>query len=176
MANTLLPINPSFDRILTARDFAKSKGYNTTIAWYRAATQVGFDFPLPESLEPEGEPAVAFIDYGRWLAKCPACGGCEAADPKQPLFYCLGCGNYENEGKVRPVTFPADYAAIEKELLKRPVITKQGRNAYERASLAIPRVFVPGKGFLSRSWTPDQTLSDIKRENRDALQYIQSLR
>lgn len=151
------------DRILWAKDFANTRGYKATRDWYLAQTRTGYDTPFVDC-DPEGKPVASFVDFGRWIAQCE-CGGAEAIDPDAPFFYCLCCGNPENEGKPRPVILPEDWQAIERELLRRPVRMRGGRNAYERATMAEAAIVVEA-GPLSRSWTPDESLEDLKRQNK----------
>lgn len=151
------------DKILTARDFVKTMGFDSLRDYYRARTSApGYETPFVDA-EPEGEPVDAFVDYGRWIARCE-CGGAEAVDYDDPIFYCLACGNMTNNGKPRPVNMPDEWQEIERLLLKRPVRLRGGRNAFERATMAEPVVSTE-HGQLSRTWLPGETLDDIKRQN-----------
>ncbi len=106
----------------------------------------------------------ARVDFGRWLADCE-CGGAEYVDPEVPVFFCNSCGNVEFNGDVRPVEFPneATRQMIEKTLLTRQVDDSRGADAIERAMTARPLI----RG-LSRSWDPWESVSDLKKQNREA--------
>ena len=68
----------------------------------------------------EGDPVIAVINHGRWLAHCE-CGGAELVNPVSGAgFYCLSCYNEGNKGKPRPVDVPDKVRFIENQLLKRP--------------------------------------------------------
>lgn len=62
------------------------------------------------------EPVPARIDGGAWLISCE-CGNAPLTDPDPAwrVARCFQCGNVYTR-----VIFPADYAAIETEMLKRP--------------------------------------------------------
>ena len=101
----------------------------------------------------------ARVDFGRWMADCPDCNGCEYVDPDDPFFFCLSCGNVMLEGYARRVVFPKNMAEIEKELVRRPVNDLIGSNDVDRAMKARP--IYPG---LSRSWNPHETVTDLKNQ------------
>jgi hypothetical protein len=69
-----------------------------------------------------GDAVYAYVNWSRWIARCPHCGGREAVNPhkKNEGFFCLSCANYMNGGLPRPIIYPANYKDIEKELEKRP--------------------------------------------------------
>jgi hypothetical protein len=80
---------------------------------------------------------VAFVDFGRWVAKCE-CGGIGYVDPDTPIHFCVRCGN-GNSGCARPVIFPDNRDAIEDAILSIPVIEPDSNvNAIERARLSRP--------------------------------------
>lgn len=96
------------------------------------------------------ESAVAYVNFGRWVADCPAvpCAhpltaeravGAEYVAPGLP-FMCQWCWNQDIEGRFRHVDFPADRETLEVELLKR--IEPDTRN-----------------------WLPGETLADLQIEN-----------
>lgn len=152
------------DKILTASDFAKVAGFKDAREMMRARTAAIYDTP---PVEGEAPPVVARVDFGRWLADCE-CGGAELIDPADPFFYCYSCGNFAHGGIIRPVIVPDGGVRdrIEALLLQRPVKTQRGRNALERAAMAVPAIVVEGKGPLSRSWNPDETTDDLKEQNK----------
>lgn len=66
-----------------------------------------------------GSPVIAYINAGRWLARCE-CGGCEFVDLEQPLFMCCSCWNAGVGHRWRVVRLPRARAEIEAVLLARP--------------------------------------------------------
>lgn len=63
-------------------------------------------------------PVVAYVNHGRWLADCPACGNGMAASREWNLALCIcGCGAI-----YAAVVFPPDADAIEHELVDLPVV------------------------------------------------------
>lgn len=115
------------------------------------------------SIDVSKDEVYARIDFGRWIADC-VCGGAEYVDYDDPVFFCLSCGNSSVNKKLRPVVFPNNYKAIEKEILKRPVKTT-GIKINDKAMSARPQKYV-GRKPLSRSWNPNETLADIKAQNK----------
>lgn len=97
-----------------------------------------------------GAPVLAFVDFGRWVAKCE-CGGLGYVDPDTPIYFCVRCGN-GGTGCARPVQFPANLDEIEEMILMIDVVEQGGGNAIERARLARPvdlsrpRNWYPGQG------------------------------
>lgn len=149
------------DRILTARDYAKIENFRSVkerIQGRCERAQGMIDTPF-EDVKPKGKAVKAEINAGRWIANCE-CGGAEAVDPEEPIFYCFACGNAANQGKPRPVVFPENTDEIEVLLLQRPVTFTNGTNEIARMVNAIP-VGYP------RSWRPDETIEDLKQQNRE---------
>ena len=70
-----------------------------------------------------GDPVIAKISYGRWVATCPVCGetAVENVDPSDPVFFCFNCCNHDNDFHFRPVSFPVmgDQKLIEVALMQR---------------------------------------------------------
>ncbi len=94
--------------------------------------------------------AVARVNWGRWLADCPAvpcvhpvtgerAAGAEYVAAGFP-FMCQWCWNQDIDGRFREVEFPAEYDAIEAVLVAR--IEPESRN-----------------------WTPGETVVDLQVEN-----------
>ena len=73
---------------------------------------------LVKRTEIEGE-VVARVDWGRWLADCPYCGGAELVSRKTGIFYCLSCGMADQGGRPMRAVFPDDLEEIEAELTTR---------------------------------------------------------
>lgn len=150
------------ERIFDADDLAARDGAKTHREWIvlvcrdRAKKNL-LDTPFTGKIS--GDPAPAFVDFGRWLAKCPDCNGAEYVSFEDKIFYCFSCGNYANCGDGRPVKFPRNRKAIENELLKRPQIFTAGGNPLARQFHA--RAKLPQ---LSRTWNVDETIEDLQEQ------------
>lgn len=90
--------------------------------------------------------AVARIDWGRWLADCPAvpcahpvtaerAAGAEYVAPGLP-FMCQWCWNQNIEGRFREVDFPAEKKALEALMLHRPEVDMRSWNPSESLAQA----------------------------------------
>ena len=97
---------------------------------------------LGDPAAPSGESVAAYVNVGRWLGRCPDCGGCEHVDFELPIFMCASCWNVANGYQWRAITLPGEREAIEGALLRRP----------QKAN---------------RNWTPKETASDLVVENRE---------
>lgn len=89
-------------------------------------------------------PAVAEVNQGRWVARCPFCPSAQVVSPDDPRFLCAGsdgCSNAPVQGAFVPVVFPdaETRAGIEAALLKRP-------------------------DMVNRNWTAE-TVDDLTKEN-----------
>lgn len=151
-------------RLITARDVARRGGHSTVtkflLALMERSIERGYFQTRWDGEHVGGAPAVAFVDFGRWLARCE-CGQHNYVDPHDAVMFCARCGN-GNSGLARPVMFPANRAEIEKLLLVRPVIENPAaKNAVERALLAKPKIAV-----LTRNWFPGQTIADLFEINQ----------
>lgn len=104
----------------------------------------------PGETRPADAHAAARINFGRWVADCPAvpCAhpltgeravGAEYVAPGLP-FMCQWCWNADIDGRFREVAFPTDQVAIESALLERDVAD-------------------------TRNWTPGETVADLQAEN-----------
>lgn len=115
----------------------------------------------------EGEPVYAFVNNGRWLARCKVCGNPVYVSPQTPIFYCPECGN-GGSGSAWGVQFPDERESIEAALLKRPVELVKSkrmiRNDVERAFNERPVV-----SGLTRNWLPGKSLDELRAENAEAL-------
>lgn len=108
-----------------------------------------------------GAPIVAYVDFGRWLARCE-CGQCNYVDPDDPVMYCARCGN-QNNGLARPVIFPppADRKMIENALIQRTVNENPAAmNIVQAALLATPK-----NPVLTRNWYPGQSVESLIEVN-----------
>lgn len=158
------------DRIIQARDYARREGArNVTERIARMSAQLAarrlLDTPFIGGA-PVGEPVKAEVNHGQWVARCE-CGGVESVDQNEPIFYCFNCGNRRVAGRPRAVVFPLDVEEIERVLLERPMEDGGGANEIDRVFLAHPLVgVVDGTPVvMHRSWTPDETVDDLRRQN-----------
>jgi len=156
-----LDINMKIDeKIFDADDLAKRDGAKTHREWINKVSRDRarknlLDTPFTGKVS--GDPAFAFVDFGRWLAHCPDCNGAEYVSFEDKIFYCFSCGNYNNHGDGRPVKFPRNKKSIEKELLKRPQIFTAGGNPLARQFHARPKL-----PQLSRTWNIEETIEDLQ--------------
>lgn len=151
------------EKILDGNDYAKAQGFENMREMLKSKQYNGFDTPYVD-VTPEGTAVSAYISFGFWIATCE-CNGAEYVAPEQP-FYCHSCGNFENNGKPRPVIFPEEKAKIESELLKRPVSNGPGRNSFERTQRQRAVINV-NSAWLSRTWYPNETVADLKEQNKN---------
>jgi hypothetical protein len=154
--------------MITAKHVAQREGFATTrerIEKQRAQ----FLRKNPQSRLKSGSlvdirPVTARVDFGRWIADCE-CGGAEYVDPEHTFFFCQSCGNQAFGGQLRSVIFPDEEtrAQIEVALTAREVDDSFGKDEIQRAMQAKPKI----RG-LARSWNPDESVSDLKKQNRKA--------
>ena len=76
-------------------------------------------FTYNEATALDGQPAVAFVNYGRWVVTCPDCNNGIYTHPDRGAW-CCNCGNTQLDGMQRPVTWPAERDEIEAILASRP--------------------------------------------------------
>ena len=148
------------EKIFDADDLARRDGTKTHREWINKVSRDRarknlLDTPFTGKVS--GDPALAFVDFGRWLAHCPDCNGAEYVSFEDKIFYCFSCGNYNNHGDGRPVKFPRNKKSIEKELLKRPQIFTAGGNPLARQFHARPKL-----PQLSRTWNIEETIEDLQ--------------
>lgn len=153
--------------IVNGKDLAITKGEKSFRDWVMKTAAERFRknmirYPFTGKIA-ERKTVKARVDFGRWVADCPDCNGCEYVDPDDPFFFCLSCGNVTIEGYARLVIFPKDITGIEKELMNRPVNDLIGANEVDRALKA--KSIFPG---LSRSWNPGETVADLKKQLKEA--------
>ena len=149
--------------LITSKNMAKRDGCASAAQWVqmlaeqsikRGRFQVNWD-----GVHVGGAPVQAFVDFGRWMARCN-CGQHNYVDPDEAIIFCARCGN-GNCGMARPVMFPLEWVLIEGLLLARPVVKNPlAKNEIEDARLAKP-VFP----FLPRSWYPGQNVADLRTMN-----------
>jgi hypothetical protein len=90
-------------------------------------------------LNSSAKPVYAFVEHGRWLAKCE-CGGAEAVWD-EGLFMCQSCWNSAYKHNFRPVVFPEQRQEIEAILELRPL--------------------------LNRNWLLGETVAQLRKENKE---------
>jgi hypothetical protein len=97
-----------------------------------------FDPKKPHKKDPH---AVAVINGGRWIVRCPHCTGAQMADPDDRRFFCIDCLMQAVQGRWADVDWPAAAItpAIEAALLERPV--------------------------SARNWEPEESVSFLLAEN-----------
>ena len=84
---------------------------------------------------------IAYINYGRWIAKCPWCNGADFVFKNEPYYFCFSCLNRAVDNKRIEVIFPKNINAIEQILLKRPL-------------------------EINQNWLPEETIADLEKENK----------
>ena len=169
--------------VITAKDYAERQGLKTV---KQRILQINndlknrnlIDTPF-QDVEPIEE-VEAEISFGSWIANCPDCGGAEAVDPDEPIFYCFSCGNRSINGVPRKVIFPDEDARdqIEELVMARPVNDSIGLNKIDRAFNAKPKiqVLVDDKiEVLSRSWKPVETVEVMQFQNQAITLYEKAI-
>lgn len=144
------------EKIFTGLDRAKELGFSS----YRDyLTALGIKYNHRWSGKSNKEQVTARVDFGRWIADCK-CGAAQYVEPDQP-FYCAECGMAWNDNLACEVVFPPveKMAEVEAELLERPVL-KRGRK--DQKTIQPP----PAEPGLSRSWTPEETVADLKDQRK----------
>jgi hypothetical protein len=157
------------ETIITADDLARRDGHKTARDRLRSlVADIRARQPTVKFSEEvyRRKPIDASLNFGRWIATCE-CAGAEYVTPADPVFWCCACGNADIGGRLRPVRFPSHREEIEALVLERPVESLRGFSADERAMNARPTVKVAGRGPLSRSWEPGETVAELRRQNRD---------
>lgn len=161
------------ERIVNGKDLAKQNKIFSHGEWVKrksaALARAGrIEKPWRGKVCEELSQAVkARIDFGRWIADCPDCGGAEYVDPEEKIFFCLSCGNEVLDGEARQVIFPENREEIEALVLERPVKFGGGSTAVSRALLAKPIAY----GY-SRSWNPNETAEELKGQNIEILKLL----
>jgi hypothetical protein len=159
-------------RIIRAKDYARREGAKSVVERIvRISAQLAhrrlLDTPFVGGA-PVGRPVLAEVNHGQWMAFCE-CGGPEAVDPDEPIFYCFSCGNHATKGRPRPVTFPQqrEIEEIEQVLLERPMEDGGGANEIDRVFMARPLVGVVDgvPVVMHRSWKPGETVEELRAQN-----------
>jgi hypothetical protein len=131
------------DRIETARSAKQYTANAEYIGWLREIRRKrdrdNRPIPAMTEIDEQAKPAVAYVNWGRWVADCPCgCGGAELVEPDQP-FMCASCWN--RGGAWLPVAWPAERAQIERTLVER-------------------------SDARTRNWHPRESVADLRHENR----------
>lgn len=154
------------DRIVSLEDVAERDGVENGRAWLLLKCSEAIKakkFSLPWDGETvEGEPALAFINNGRWGARCKICNAPQYVSVQTPVLFCTECGN-GNSGKAWKVAFPEERERIEAALLAREVAVDKSRlirNVVELAMHARPK-----KAGLGRNWRMGISVEELEEEN-----------
>lgn len=145
------------DKIYTAQDRAQEMGFTSYLDVLENILKIDISRDVTEE-----KPVYAFIDMGRWIARCDSnCAGTSYVD-YGGFFFCPQCQNSEEGGKLRRVIFPENIAEIEEEVLKRKVTYPRGMFGTQAAANAI--------GF-PRSWIPGETV-EVLIQQREAAEGV----
>lgn len=153
------------DRIVSLEDVAARDGVENGRAWLLkkcAEAMKAKKFSVAWDGETvEGEPVRAFINNGRWGARCKVCNSPQYVSANTAVLFCVECGN-GNSGKAWGVEFPAEREEIETALLAREVVIDESRlirNIVELSFSVRPKV--PG---LARHWRTGIRVEEIEQE------------
>jgi hypothetical protein len=156
------------DHIISLDDLAERDGKPDVKTWLLAkcdeAIKAGKIKAGWDGATVAGEPVMAFINFGRWGARCKVCNTPMYVSPRTPVFFCVECGN----GGTRAawgVEFPEDRERIEAALLRRETRVDESkliRNRVERAFKARPV-----SPDLARNWRAGIGADDLENENAE---------
>ena len=90
-------------------------------------------------VDKKAPPVYAWVNKSSWVADCE-CRGSMVVEPGEP-YMCPDCGNVAHGSRPRTVVWPRNAEAIEEVLLKRPYPN-------------------------NRNWTPGETITQLKAENK----------
>lgn len=102
-----------------------------------AATRLGF----PSSTETSVH-ALAEVNHGRWIVRCPWCATAQNASADDHRFFCTECSNGAAGGQWITVEWPEDREEIEAALGCRPLPA-------------------------NRNWVPGESVAELWRDNAD---------
>lgn len=97
------------------------------------------------------------VDDGRWIVKCPHCGGAQLASPDWRRFLCVDCANVAFGGRWLAVEWPSEdlVAAGEALLAARPDVatrnwdpTKESVGALKAENVIFGALFDPTTGAV----------------------------
>lgn len=125
--------------IVTANKFYNEE-FKTWVQRYLVPMMIrhGITGLVPQLVD-DAKPVYAFVDQGRWIAKCE-CGGAEIVW-NEGLFMCQSCWNSAHKHNFRSVVWPKQRTSIEALLDLRPL--------------------------LNRNWLLDETVEQLQRENQE---------
>lgn len=92
--------------------------------------------------------ALAVVNHGRWIVRCPHCPGAQMADPEDRRFFCIDCLMAAVKGRWAVVDWPAEVItpAIEEALLQRPTMTTRNWEPGEDISYLVAENVMHGTG------------------------------
>lgn len=78
--------------------------------------------PKPDRTLPATPVALAFVEHGRWLVRCPFCPSAQIASRTKRRFFCVECGHVAQEDHPSwlAVQWPTQWERIEQLLGRRP--------------------------------------------------------
>ncbi len=172
----------TLNRIITAEDYCtrdKVGSVRERILKIRDSIGKNRNIVVPVNVDNLSQrPVYGRIELGQWVANCE-CGGVEYVTPNDPIFFCFSCGNAVDAGDLRPVIFPSDEERIKIEdlILQRPVYENRGLDDMEKAYGAQAQILIEVEGGryvpLTRSWNPDESIDDLKREQDEPIRLWQ---
>jgi hypothetical protein len=124
----------------------------------QSARQSGNPWNGKDVLEPTVK---AYVNFQRWLAKCPACDGIEYVTPTDPIFFCHECRNQKYGNSALPVIFPEPEKIEEITALLAVRKVKTGVGGSE-----LNRAFTSKVINLPRSWEPGQSMRSLRDNNK----------
>lgn len=156
------------DRIVSLEDVAARDGQENGHTWllmkcHEAIKTRKFSTPW-DGKSVEGEAVKAFVNNGRWGARCKVCNAPQYVSVQTPVLFCVECG-CGNSGKAWEVEFPEERERIENALLAREVVydeTRLIRNIVELSLHARPKT--PG---LARTWRTGIAVETLEAENAE---------
>lgn len=155
------------ERIITLEDLVerdRQESVNAWLLWKAAeALQAGKIQWMWDGSTVQGEPVKAFINNGRWLARCKVCANPMYVSWQTPNFYCPECGNGGSTA-AWSVEFPDEREQIEEALLHRPVdLAQPGKLIRNRVELAFnQRPVISG---LGRNWRFGVSIEQLLKDN-----------
>lgn len=96
---------------------------------------------IPPTGKTDAHETHAYVNRGRWLARCPFCPSIQHVSKTDPWFFCADCLNTAADNQAIPVRWNDHHEKIEAALLARPYVT-------------------------TRNWEPHETAKDLHDENK----------
>ena len=154
------------NRIITLDDVAMRDGLSSATAWMlrkcnEGLTQKKFVRGWDGKTVRDDVTVLAFVNNGRWGARCRVCNNPMYVSWKTPVFYCGECGNGGSSEAWR-VVVPDEREAIEKALVKRALVVDDAKLIRNEVELAFQaRAAVAG---LGRNWRPGIGVQELEDE------------